>query len=89
MEGILSSTGGEPAITGGGVVAASENCAAGDAAGVAVGVAVGVAEEATDDCVSDPGGCAGAVLAQPVRTKRATPTEANRPLWGPLVELII
>ena len=83
MEGILSETGGEAAITGDCVVAGSEDCAADDSAGPAV------AEEATDDGISEADGCAGAVLAQPVRLKRAIPTEAKRPLRGSLVELII
>jgi hypothetical protein len=84
MAGILSETGGEYAITGGCVVAASEDCAADDDS---AGLAVGVAE--TDDGISVADGCIGAVPAQPVRTKRATPTEANPPLRGSLLELII
>ena len=85
MEGILSETGGEAAITGDCVVVASEDGAAGDAADSTVDAA----DEATADGISEAEGCAGAVLVQPVRTTRATPTEAKTPLWGCLLELII
>ena len=85
MEGILSETGGEAAITGGCTVVASEEGAAGDSADSAVDVA----GEATADGILEPEGCAGAVVVQPVRTTRAIPTEARTPLWGCLWELII
>jgi hypothetical protein len=69
MEGMLSETGSEDAITG--------DCADEAMADDSAGLAVEVVEEATDDGAAEAEFCAGALFAHPVRSKRTTAAEAR------------